>query len=412
MKKQKLMILGAGKFQVPVIKLSKEMGFTTIVVSRAGDYPGFSVADRCYEVDVRETEDILGIAKKEKICGILTDQTDLPVPTVAYVAQELGLPGIGYDCALRITNKLLNRRHCMKINFPIPKFFPCKTFEEAIEAALKIKYPLIVKPTDSQGARGVAKVNHPDELFDKFQNALAHSTSRITQVEEFLPGRIIWVSGFISDYKYTNLLLGDSEYFDIPDMFVHKQSIHPAVFNEDMMYKVLRLDKRLFQSLGPRFGFTFTQYKINDETGDIRLIEAAIRSAAGFSSSSLIPLACGLDILSVFVELVTGKREAVNFKASDFQRRAVGNVYFGLPPGIIRRIKGLDQLKSIPGVNGVELENIIVGGKIGAIKDSTDTHGPIIFSGKNRRVCEKIINRIKKTFIIEVEDNEGIKGIQ
>ena len=74
------MILGAGKFQVPIIRLAKRMGFETIVVSIGGSYPGLLVADKSYEVDVRDKETILKIAKKEEISGIVTDQTDWPVP--------------------------------------------------------------------------------------------------------------------------------------------------------------------------------------------------------------------------------------------------------------------------------------------------------------------------------------------
>ena len=87
-KKDKLMLLGAAKFTVPLIELAKRMGFETIVVSIAGNYPGILVADRFYEIDVREKEEILDVAKKERISGIVTDQTDLPVPAVAYVDRK------------------------------------------------------------------------------------------------------------------------------------------------------------------------------------------------------------------------------------------------------------------------------------------------------------------------------------
>ena len=80
MHNEKLMLLGAGKFQVPLITLAKDMGFETIVVSNPRACPGFRIAARSYEVDVRDKETILTIARKEGICGITTDQTDLPSP--------------------------------------------------------------------------------------------------------------------------------------------------------------------------------------------------------------------------------------------------------------------------------------------------------------------------------------------
>ncbi|HSR13588.1 MAG TPA: hypothetical protein VLS90_19225 [Thermodesulfobacteriota bacterium] len=157
--KEKLMILGAGKFQVPIIEEAKRMGFETIVVSIPGAYPGLRLGDRSYRVDVREKETVLEIARKERITGVVTDQTDWPVTTVAYVAEKMGLPGIGYECALRITDKRRCREHCREKGFPIPAFHQASCLEEARKQAQDLRLPLVVKPVDSTAARGVAKVN-------------------------------------------------------------------------------------------------------------------------------------------------------------------------------------------------------------------------------------------------------------
>ena len=146
MKKKKLMILGAGICQVPIIRKGQQKGFYVIAVSVRGNYPGLSIADKSYEIDVRDKEKILHVAKQEKISGILTDQTDISVPTVAYVADKMGLPGIGYDCALRFTNKFVMRKCSEKVGLGTTEYHQASSLDEAMEYASRIGFPLILKP--------------------------------------------------------------------------------------------------------------------------------------------------------------------------------------------------------------------------------------------------------------------------
>ena len=144
--------------QVPIIELSKKRGFETIVVSIPGNYPGLKIADKTYEVDISDKEKILEVAKIEQVDGIVTDQLDFPVPTVAYVTEKLGLPSIGYDCALKFTNKYLMRNECARLGINNPEYYKVSTLDEAREKCLDIGFPVIIKPTDSAGSRGTYRL--------------------------------------------------------------------------------------------------------------------------------------------------------------------------------------------------------------------------------------------------------------
>jgi carbamoyl-phosphate synthase large subunit len=410
MKKEKLMILGAAKFTVPIIELSKRVGFETIVVSIAGNYPGLLISDKSYEVDVRDKETILEIARKEGICGIVTDQTDLPVPTVAYVAEKMGLPGIVYECALRITDKLKCREHCRKMGFPIPIFSQASSLEEAREAAKEIGFPLVVKPTDSMAARGIAKVNDFDELPKKFQNALSSSTNGIVILERFFHGKKIAVVGFLSDFRSTNLIMVDHEHFDIPDLFIVRQVLTPSSLDDNLKQKIWDFHTCLFESLGPRFGITYSELRVNEESGEFCLMESAIRGPAGFVSSHIIPLACGVDVLPVLIEIATGRRERVRIDKRQLQNRGSGNLYFYLPPGVIRRVNGVEEVKSLPGVHRAELDDLVIGRKIDPLINLNGRQGPIVFAGKDRQACEDLMEKIKITLNVEVETPRGVRG--
>lgn len=411
MSKQTLMILGAGQCQVPIIKQAQQMGFETIAVSIGGDYPGLAVAERSHEIDVREKERILEIARREGICGILTDQTDISVPTVAYVADQMALPGIGYDCALRFTNKYKMRQLCEKIGIPVPRYFQASSSKETYKQAQQLGFPLVVKPVDSQGSRGVSKVNHLDELEGKFENAIAYSACRHVILEKFFSGREVVTQGFISDFDYTNLIIGDRDYFDLPDIFIPKRTMFPSLLGEELKQKILELDSHLIKSFGPRFGITHNEYLVNDQTGEVCLGETAIRGGGVFISSDLVPLACGVNVNELLIEFASGRRKNSGIDKSRLCNRAAGYVCFYLPEGVICRVEGVDKVKSLSGVHKAYLQDLKIGKPIRQIRDKTMRLGPILVSGKDRPACQETILRIQETLVVEVETSNGIKGI-
>jgi carbamoyl-phosphate synthase large subunit len=409
--KEKLMIIGAGKFQVPIIEQAKQMGFETIVVSIAGKYPGFLLADKSYHVDVREKDIILEIARKEGIAGVVTDQTDWPVPTVAYVAERMGLPGIGYECALQITNKLKCREHCRKMGFPIPKFQEATCLEEAREQAKDLRFPLIVKPVDSTAARGVAKVNHFSELARKFQNAFECSAAGLVLLEEFFPGKKLELMGFTSNQEFTNLLMAENEHFDVPDLFIIRQVLAPPLLDQDLKDRIFAFHTRLFQSFGALFGITFSDIKVNEENGEFCLIEAALRGPGGFLSSHVSPLASGIDVVPALIEFATGRRKEFQIDKSKVLNRGAGNIYFYLPEGTVSRIKGIDEIKSMPGIHKVALDDLFPGRKIEPLRNLSGRQGPIVYAGEDRGACEEIIEKVKAVLRVEVQTPEGIRGM-
>ena len=102
---KKIMILGAGIYQVPLIRAAKEMGLTVIVASIKGDYPGFALADKVHYINTTDREAILKAAVSEKIDGICTTGTDVAVASIGYVCEKMGLSGISKEAADLVTDK-------------------------------------------------------------------------------------------------------------------------------------------------------------------------------------------------------------------------------------------------------------------------------------------------------------------
>lgn len=175
MNKQTIMILGAGQLQVPILQRARERGYRIIVVSPDKKQPGIRYADEVVELDVRDEKNILDAAIKYKIDGITTDQTDLPVRTAAYVAENMGLPGIGYDVGCLFTDKFKMREKSRYLGILSPRYKLTHSLEQALNAIDQIGLPAIIKPIDSQASHGVSKVNSIDDLIQNYGDAASFS---------------------------------------------------------------------------------------------------------------------------------------------------------------------------------------------------------------------------------------------
>jgi len=120
--KKRLMILGAGTYQVPLIKKAKDKGLTVIVVSPNGNYPGIKLADIHIDIDTTDEENIIKAAVKYKISGITTTGTDVCVPSLGRVVDELGLAGTGYEAACKSMDKILMKQAFVEYNVLTAKF--------------------------------------------------------------------------------------------------------------------------------------------------------------------------------------------------------------------------------------------------------------------------------------------------
>ncbi|MDO4321080.1 MAG: ATP-grasp domain-containing protein [Lachnospiraceae bacterium] len=194
---KKLMIMGAGIYQVPLIKKAKEMGIYTIVVSIPGNYPGFEIADQvCYENTV-DYERVLEVARKEKIDGIVTAGTDVAVITIGKVCDELGLSGLSCEAARIASNKILMKEKYEEFGVRTARFREVSFADDMYEKTKELSFPLIFKATDSSGSRGIIRVNSRDE-FEAARDIVRSVTRKDSFIiEEFIEGKEFGAQAFV-----------------------------------------------------------------------------------------------------------------------------------------------------------------------------------------------------------------------
>ncbi len=195
---KKIMILGAGIYQVPLIKKARELGIYTIVVSIPGNYPGFEYADKVYYENTTDYDKILELARGEQIDGIVTAGTDVAVITIGKVCDALGLKGLSFEAAQIASDKMKMKEQYEKLGVRTAKFrYVSLNLEDIKEKTAELAYPLIFKAVDSSGSRGIIRVDN-EERFEKALQVVAEVTKKdYFIIEEFLKGDEFGAQAFI-----------------------------------------------------------------------------------------------------------------------------------------------------------------------------------------------------------------------
>lgn len=194
---KQVMVLGAGIYQLPLIQKAREMGLYTVAVSIYGPYPGFAVADECIYLDTIDSGAVLLEARKRKIDAVCTTGTDVAIPTLACICDDLKLPGVSCQAARMLTDKCAMKEMFSHGGVRTADFFVVENEEEAARAAEKLGYPVVVKAPDSSGSRGITSVGRPESLTEAVAEAKRVSRNGRMVVERFLDGCEIGVDGFV-----------------------------------------------------------------------------------------------------------------------------------------------------------------------------------------------------------------------
>lgn len=198
---KKLMIMGAGIYQVPLIRKAREMGIYTIAVSIPGNYPGFAVADEVCHINTVDYEAVLKVAREKQIDGIVTAGTDVAVITIGKVCDELGLKGLSFEAARIASDKMLMKECYEAGGVRSARFRRVGLEEDPRQAVRELSYPLIFKAVDSSGSRGITRVNDPSGIPGAVEAVKATTRKDYYIVEEFLEGEEFGAQAFVYDGK-------------------------------------------------------------------------------------------------------------------------------------------------------------------------------------------------------------------
>ncbi len=184
--KKKIMLLGGLRYLIPVIEAAHKLGYHVITCDYLPDNIAHKYSDEYCNVSIIDKDAVLAVAKEKRIDGILSFAVDPGVVTAAYVQDKMGLPGNPYESVCILQNKVRFRKFLADNGFNTPEAYGFSSPEEALAKSEVLKYPVIVKPTDAAGSKGVTRVDSKDVLESALETAFAHSISGKVIVEQFI----------------------------------------------------------------------------------------------------------------------------------------------------------------------------------------------------------------------------------
>ena len=298
-----LAIIGASYLQLPLIEKAKEMGYTTHVFAWAANDVGEKVADFFYPISIIEKEQVLEKCREIGICGICSIASDVAMVTVNYVANEMGLVGNSPEATYKSTNK-----HAMRLAFeangdPSPRSYLVD--EKTDLSALNLDYPIIVKPTDRSGSRGICKLYSADELSEAVSHAIEESFEKKALIEEFAEGQEYSVE-FISYHGQHHFLQMTHKYTTGEPNFIETGHLEPAPVDTEIIECVKQVVSHALDTLEIQNGASHSELKI-DENGKIRLIEIGGRMGGDCIGSDLVRYSTGFDFVRMVIDVACGR---------------------------------------------------------------------------------------------------------
>lgn len=247
----KLMILGAGIYQLPAIKSAKELGHTVITVDNIPNNIGHKYSDFCENVSTIDTKGVLEVARKHKIDGIMTIASDIALPVVSFVGEKLELQTLNRYQAEIMSSKP-NFRYFLQTNkLPSPEFCEATTWADIEMFFKKVGPPLFIKPSDRSGSKGVAKANSLNELFQYFPKALEASLKGSVCVERFLDGIEVGCEAFCFEGKVEIIAITNKRLTDSHVVCGHSL---PCKLSSESVKQVKEITGKVIKALDIRWG--------------------------------------------------------------------------------------------------------------------------------------------------------------
>ncbi len=347
-----VLILGAGIMQIPAIRIAKGRGWRVVVADGNPEAEGKGLCDRFAHVDLKDLDGLVSLARdcgrQGGLDGVFTAGTDFSA-SVAWVAEKLGLPGIPYETALKATDKALMREAFAAAGVPSPRFACWSGDGEPSVCVRGFSFPLVVKPVDNMGARGVRRVDEISDLEAACREALPLSRSSRVIVEEFMEGEELSLDAVVSRGEATVCGVADRHIF-FPPCFVELGHTMPTDLGSRTVGEACEVFRAGIRALGIHTGAAKGDIKITPRGAMIG--EIAARLSGGYMSGWTFPLSSGVDVTGAALNIAVGLPPG---DLSPRVKRVSAERAFISLPGTVREVRGVDRARAGDGVAEVFL---------------------------------------------------------
>ncbi|MFJ7735125.1 ATP-grasp domain-containing protein [Lysinibacillus sp. NPDC097287] len=305
---KKLLMLGGSQTQIPAIKAAKEMGLYVIITDYLEDNPGQKFAHESHNVSTTDKEGVLALAKSLEINAIVCYESEAAAPTAAYVAEKLGLPSNPFKSVEILTRKDLFKTFLKENNFNVPRAKGFNSLEEAKLDFNNFKMPVMIKPVDSSGSRGVSKIESIELLHEKVEEALRFSRNKRFIIEEYIEkcGYQVGGDGFSVNGELVFRCFSN-EHFSPASInpFVPVGSSFPSNLPEHIQEKIHNEIQRVLNLLNMQTGAYNFDILVDSEE-NVYLLEIAARNGGDWIPQ-VTKYATGIDMVAYTIKGALGE---------------------------------------------------------------------------------------------------------
>ena len=397
---KKIMILGGGENQIPLIKRAKELGYYIVLCDFRDNVPGIKLSNIHYQVNTLNPEELTEVGKKENINGIATN-SEPAFMSMAKAAEALGVNSMSLRDTELYKNKYLMREFCKQHGILYPAYQYCTELEEAVNFYRSLNKKCIIKPLDNSASRGVYSINNEEELMALFEESKACSSAAnpAVLIEEYVTGTEFTIDGLMTPNGHKCLAISEKKHYAYNENVAYQLLFDNE--NENFDYMVLReVNDKLVNETKIPFGLTHAEYKFMD--GKFYLIEIQARGGGNFIATDIVPFMSGIDSYTELLKWSVGDVISdCNIDYNNLSNHCSVLYFFDAPGegGVVKEIKGLDFFETIKDKMMYEL-HFGVGDTIAPAKDDSKRIGWYILKTENRQELDELMNNIKNEFQI------------
>lgn len=390
---KRLMILGGSRYALPVIKAAHELGCYVITADYLPDNIAHKFSDEYCNVSIIEKDAVLEEAKKLNIDGIMSFACDPGVVTAAYVAEKLGLPSCGsYESVCILQNKALFRKFLTDNGFNVPVAKGYSSIEDAIADKDLFNWPVIVKPTDSAGSKGVTRVDDPSKLRESIEYALLFSHCSEFIVEDFIEQK-----GYSSDtdsfsvdgeLKFVSF---DCQMFDrkAENPYTPAAYSWPASISDEHQKELTSEIQRLLTLLGMKTSIYNIETR-ESHNGKAYIMEVSPRGG-GNRLAEVLRYATGVDLITNAVRAAIGE-PVVNVEQKPYDGYWAEVILHSENNGVFK------ELEISPELDGNVIERdlwIEPGTKVGGFSAANEAIGTLVLRFDTAERMNSVMNSIE-----------------
>lgn len=386
MDKKSILIFGVGELQKSIIDRAHKKGLFVVGVDPCADAFCKDEVDAFEIVGGQDFEGTIDVAKKYAVSAIVTAATDKPLVMMARVAKDLNLPFYSVETATWSTDKYQMKQRFIAGEVPCAKGRLVKSAQETADFV----FPVIVKPRDNSGSRGVKLCRTQAELQSCIDEALEYSHLDSVLVEEFIEGQEYSIESLHYDGKTEVIQFTEKKTTEFPYNVElgHKQ---PANLTESQREAIRNVISKIAKALNFENCPSHTELKVNER--GIFVIETSPRLGGDYITSTLVPLSTGINIEDQLLNIALGETVDTNTGRVE---KASGVCFFSLPEGEVLAIdEKVNEASSWNGIVDFNLK-LKVGDKVNKITSSLNRYGQFVVDAENRNEVDSLIESYEK----------------